>query len=142
MMATGANRWRTNRDAAVGRASPVAVPVNGKRQIVAAGTYTVKGYEFDTGAELWTVGGMEMQCDAGGCRRAGFSAAPQKNMAQALRVDGGAGRPVGKPCAWKATRKAAFVPSAIAYDGHYLRKNRASSIALTRRPERRFGGND
>src|SRR6516162_3959307 len=59
---TGANRWRTVREASVNWASPLAVRVNGRTQIVAAGTYKVKGYDAKDGSKLWSVYGLEMQC--------------------------------------------------------------------------------
>ncbi len=56
---TGKPLWRTDRsDFLVGYASPVIWVVDGKRQIVQAGTLRVVGYDFDTGKELWTVRGM------------------------------------------------------------------------------------
>src|SRR5438128_7139688 len=60
--ATGANRWRTVRQASVNWTSPLAVRVKGRTQIVAAGTYQVKGYDAKDGSELWSVRGLEMQC--------------------------------------------------------------------------------
>jgi outer membrane protein assembly factor BamB len=56
---TGKPVWRTERDEfLVSYASPVLWEVNGKRQIVQAGTARVIGYDFDSGKEVWTVRGM------------------------------------------------------------------------------------
>lgn len=60
--ATGANRWKTTRDASVNWTSPAAVRVQGKSQIIAAGTYVLKGYDAETGHALWSVQGLQMQC--------------------------------------------------------------------------------
>lgn len=60
--ATGKNRWRTPRDADVNWTSPIAMVRNGKTTIVAAGTQTLKGYDRDTGRELWSWSGLEAQC--------------------------------------------------------------------------------
>src|SRR5262245_14724285 len=59
---TGANRWRTVRRASVNWASPLAVRVKGRTQVVAAGSYKVQGYDAEDGSELWSVHGLEMQC--------------------------------------------------------------------------------
>jgi outer membrane protein assembly factor BamB len=57
---TGKPVWKTDRSSefVVGYASPVIWEVNGKRQVVQAGTLRVAGYDFDTGKEVWTVRGM------------------------------------------------------------------------------------
>jgi outer membrane protein assembly factor BamB len=60
--ATGANRWRTPRDASVNWTSPIAIRIGEKTQIVTAGTYRLKGYDALTGKELWSLRGLHMQC--------------------------------------------------------------------------------
>jgi outer membrane protein assembly factor BamB len=56
---TGKPVWKVDRsEFPVGYASPVLWTVDGKRQIVQAGTLRVVGYDFDTGKEVWTVRGM------------------------------------------------------------------------------------
>jgi outer membrane protein assembly factor BamB len=56
---TGKPFWRADRsEFLVGYASPVLWEVNGRRQVVQAGTSRVVGYDFDTGKEVWTVRGM------------------------------------------------------------------------------------
>jgi outer membrane protein assembly factor BamB len=60
--ATGRNRWRTPRRADVNWTSPVAVRLDERTLLVAAGTRTLKGYDAATGKELWSLGGMHAQC--------------------------------------------------------------------------------
>ena len=56
---TGKQIWKVDRNEfGVGYASPVIWTVNGKKQIVQAGTLRVVGYDFDTSKEIWTVHGM------------------------------------------------------------------------------------
>jgi outer membrane protein assembly factor BamB len=56
---TGKQVWKVDRaEFGVGYASPVLWQVNGKKQIVQAGTLRVVGYDFDTGKEVWTVHGL------------------------------------------------------------------------------------
>lgn len=81
----------------------------------------MRGYDFASGSELWTVRGMEMQCVPtpvvlgdrviAGCTKG--------HIAQAIRVDNGRGDLTDSHIAWKAARKAAFVPSSIAYEENY-----------------------
>src|SRR5215467_4244884 len=52
LFGTGDHRWRTKRDASVNWSSPLPVTVGKERQIVAAGTYALRGYAADTGVEL------------------------------------------------------------------------------------------
>jgi outer membrane protein assembly factor BamB len=61
---TGRQIWKTDRaEFPVGYASPVIWRVNGKKQIVQAGTLRAVGYDFDTGKEIWTVRGMARICN-------------------------------------------------------------------------------
>src|SRR5262249_60461582 len=60
--ATGANRWRTLRDASVNWSSPIVATVRGRPQILATGTFKVQAYDPADGSEIWTVDGMQMQC--------------------------------------------------------------------------------
>lgn len=61
---TGKQIWRTERtEFGVGYASPILWTVDGKKQIVQAGTLRVVGYDFDTGKEIWTVAGMARICN-------------------------------------------------------------------------------
>jgi len=56
---TGQVLWRTERsEFAIGYATPVVWEVEGKKQLVVAGTLRVVGYDPDTGQEIWTVRGL------------------------------------------------------------------------------------
>jgi outer membrane protein assembly factor BamB len=51
--------WRTDRsEFTVGYATPTIWEVDGKKQVVVAGTLRTAGYDADTGQELWTVLGL------------------------------------------------------------------------------------
>jgi outer membrane protein assembly factor BamB len=58
-LATGELIWRTDR-AEFSRSfgSPIVWAVDGRRQIVVAGTLRVCGYDWETGQEVWTVRGL------------------------------------------------------------------------------------
>jgi outer membrane protein assembly factor BamB len=56
---TGKPLWKTDRsEFPVGYASPVVWQVDGKKQVVVAGTLRVVGYDLETGREVWTVRGL------------------------------------------------------------------------------------
>jgi outer membrane protein assembly factor BamB len=109
--ATGADRWKTNRAAAVNWTSPL--PVRG--ELVVVGTKQARGYETSTGHELWAVDGLDQQCIptpvALGETVFLTSAVGSLALHQPER---GAGPP---RLAWTNKRAKAFVPSAVAYQG-------------------------
>ncbi|MDB5391433.1 MAG: pyrrolo-quinoline quinone [Planctomycetaceae bacterium] len=56
---TGTEIWRTDRSEFMrSYASPTIWTVNGKKEIVAAATLRIVGYDFETGKEKWTVKGV------------------------------------------------------------------------------------
>ena len=56
---TGKTIWTTDRSEFLrGFCTPVIWEVNGKKQVVIAGTLRVAGYDLDTGKEIWTVHGL------------------------------------------------------------------------------------
>jgi outer membrane protein assembly factor BamB len=119
--ATGANRWRAPREMSIGWASPVAIAVGGKTQVVAAGNYAVRGYDLATGAEVWSIGGMEMQCVPTPVPQGDrlYIGCTKGHQGMAVRLDGARGELSAGQALWKARRKGAFVPSPIVVAGHY-----------------------
>jgi outer membrane protein assembly factor BamB len=119
--AKGANRWKTSRDASVNWASPLAVKVDGKTQIVASGTYAVKGYSAQTGEELWTVQGMQMQCIPSPVASGDhvYAVSGRDHFTLAIRLDGARGDLTKTHITWKAKSGAAYVPSPVVHGGYY-----------------------
>lgn len=119
--ATGANRWRTERDASVNWTTPLAVKVKGKTQLVVAGSYKVKGYDAGSGAELWTVEGTQMQCIpspvAHGERV--YVVSGRDWFTLAVRLDDGRGDLTASHLAWKQKSGATYIPSPILHGGRY-----------------------
>jgi outer membrane protein assembly factor BamB len=119
--ATGADRWRTERDAAVNWTSPVAATVNGKVQVIAVGTYRVKGYDAEKGNELWTVTGMHQQCIPTPVVQGDLLLAVSGRdfYTLAVRLDGGLGDLTKTHVAWKARSRGANIPSPVCQGGRY-----------------------
>jgi outer membrane protein assembly factor BamB len=116
---TGANRWKTPRDASVNWSSPIAVRVRGQTQIVVVGTYRVKGYEAKQGQELWSVSGMHMQCIPSPVAAGDLLLASSGEGTLAIRLDGGRGDLTGSHVVWKSKRGSPYVPSPVCYGGFY-----------------------
>jgi outer membrane protein assembly factor BamB len=117
--ATGANRWRTRRDTSVNWSSPLPVTVGKQVQIVTAGTYALRGYAADTGNELWSLQGLQMQCIptpvASGNRL--FTTGGRDSSVLAVRLDADArGDLTRTHVAWKA-RGGPSIPSPLELDG-------------------------
>ena len=118
--ATGANRWRTLRDASVNWSSPLPVRVGGKTQIVTVGTYAMKSYALDTGSELWSIQGMmHMQCIptpvASGDRL--FTVGGRDFTSLAIRLDNKRGDWTKTNVAWKVRSPGVGIPSPLVLDG-------------------------
>jgi outer membrane protein assembly factor BamB len=119
--ATGATRWRTSRDASVNWTSPIVAQVQERKQIIAAGSYQVKGYDWARGEELWTVTGMQMQCIPTpvvlGDRL--YAISGRDHYTLAIRLDGERGDLTRSHVLWKVKSGAAFVPSPLVLSGYY-----------------------
>ncbi len=112
---TGANRWKTDRDASVNWTSPVLAEFGGRKQIVTSGTYKVNGYDPATGAELWSVTGLQMQCIptptvAGDTV---YAVSGLQNYTLAIRPADGRGDLTKTHIAWKARAGATYTCSPV-----------------------------
>ena len=119
--ATGANRWRTTRDTSVNWSSPLPVQVGKKTQIVTVGTYVMRAYDAESGAELWSVQGMHMQCIptpvAAGDRL--YAMGTRDFSTVSVRLEEGRGDRTKTHVAWKVRSGGANVPSPLVLDGLY-----------------------
>jgi outer membrane protein assembly factor BamB len=115
---TGANRWKTDRDTAVNWTTPLPVKVKDAVQLVLAGTYQVRGYDAQSGAELWRVRGPDEQCVASPVAEGGRVFVSSKVGTLAVRLDGRTGGLTGSHILWKNKRAGPFVPSPLAYRGY------------------------
>jgi outer membrane protein assembly factor BamB len=55
---TGKTIWKTNRDETTNWATPLVVDNEGKKQVVTNGQKFARGYDLETGKELWRCGGQ------------------------------------------------------------------------------------
>lgn len=118
---TGVTRWRTLRDAAVNWTSPIVTEVLGRKQVIAAGSAQVKGYDLATGKELWSVTGLQMQCIPTPVVRGDrlYAISGRQNYTLAIRLDMAQGDLTQSHLLWKARGGAAFVPSPLVLGENY-----------------------
>ena len=117
--ATGRNRWKTARQAAVNWSSPVAA-CSGK-QIVVSGTHKVQGYDAKTGSELWSITGMQQECISSPIAQGSrvFAASGPAGLALALRLDGGQSDFPETKVVWRSRRGTPNIPSPLCLDEYY-----------------------
>jgi outer membrane protein assembly factor BamB len=114
---TGANRWKADRDASVNWSTPLPMTVNGKTQLVVAGTEKAKGYDLSTGKELWSVGGLHFQCIPTPVSDGKRALITSGVSSLAVDVERAAGDVTATHVPWVNKRATAFVPSPVAYQG-------------------------
>ncbi len=119
--ATGATRWRTLRDAFVNWTSPVLATVKGRKQVIAAGTTKVQGYDLDDGKELWSVTGLQVQCIPTPVVEGDllFAVSGRDHYTLAVRLDGERGDLTKSHVAWKVRSGGAYVVSPLCLGGRY-----------------------
>jgi outer membrane protein assembly factor BamB len=115
---TGATRWKTDRSANVNWSSPLPVTTKAGVQLVTVGTYRAVGYDARTGAELWSVRGLQEQCIPTPVALGERVFLTSAEGTLALRLDGRTGDVTDTNILWRNRRAALTVPSALAYAGH------------------------
>lgn len=122
---SGKNRWRTIRDATVGWATPLPVKVQGRTQLVVAGTYTLRGYDLETGKEVWKSDGMHMQPIPTPVERDGrlFCLCGKDLHALCFSAD-------GKP-QWRVRANGCYIPSPVVLNGRlYYAEDNGFAVCL------------
>jgi outer membrane protein assembly factor BamB len=119
--ATGRNRWRTMRDAAVNWSSPVAVRRAGRTMILAAGTNALEGYDAETGARLWKVGGLHQQCIPTPVVRGDYVylASGQNFTSLCVRLETDGKGAEAARVQWQVPCKGTGIPSPVCLGNHY-----------------------
>ncbi len=115
--ATGANRWKTNRTATVGWTTPLPVKVGQRTELVVYGTYRAISYDAADGAELWSVGGMHMQCIPSPVVADSLLVACSGENTMAIRLAGQSGDVSKSHVAWTNEKAKNNVPSPLVYNG-------------------------
>ncbi len=128
---SGKTRWKIDRETHVNWSSPVAIQVNGRKEIVTVGTEKVHSYDARTGKLLWTVTGIYEQCVASPVVCDGLVLVGSGVSTLAIRPDGKTGDLTKSHVLWNNKRAKAYVPSVMCYKGLvYLAGSKGISTCL------------
>ena len=127
--ATGAEVWRTAREAPVGWGTPVLIRAGGHDELIVSSSRTVNAYDPATGAELWRCEGNNFEVIPTPVVEAGlvFCTSGRAGPTLAIRP-GGSGDVTATHVAWTTARGSPFVPSPLAYDGRLYTINDMASV--------------
>lgn len=127
---TGKERWRMARPGeATSWSTPLVVEVGGKRQVVVAATGKSRGYDLETGAELWSLPGMTMNAIPTPIHADGLVALMsgfRGTMLQAIDLRRAKGEIAGTDAVrYVYERDTPYVPSPLLYQGqlYFIKHN-------------------
>jgi len=108
--------WTQNRESTMGWSNPIIVKVDDHDELIYNGSHNVKGYNPDTGEEIWTLNGstkeaVPMIVTGGGLL---FSSSGRNGAIMAIRP-GGKGDITKTHLFWRNERGGAHVPSPTYY---------------------------
>lgn len=125
----GEELWRKARDERTTWATPLVAEVDGRPQIVIPAPKLSRGYDLESGEQIWACGGMTANCipspvfgDGIVYLMSGF----RGSSMQAIRLSGATGDiDFSDSYVWDHRRGTSYVPSALLYDGYlyFLRLN-------------------
>ncbi len=121
---TGKLRWKQRRDRAMTWSSPVVLRVGDRDELIFAGAETVKGYDPNTGKELWSLRGPTYEVVPAVVFGNGlvYCASGRNGPTIALRP-GGSGDVTETHLAWRAVRGGPHVPTPIVLGGRLFTVN-------------------
>lgn len=125
--ATGKENWRVQRDEATSWASPIIAIVDGRPQLVVAGTNRIRGYDTTTGETIWECGGLSANVVATPVYQDGLLIAASSYDTRALLaidLNGATGDLTDSDrVRWRTNQKTPYIPSPLLYQGqlYYLR---------------------
>jgi outer membrane protein assembly factor BamB len=113
---TGEILWRKERESVMGWSSPILVHVDGHDELIYNGSHNVKGYNPDTGEEIWNVNGSTREAvpiivSGGGLF---YSVSGRNGTIMAIRP-GGKGEITDTHKLWFNERGGPHVPSPVYY---------------------------
>lgn len=116
---TGDERWRQLRDEVTSWASPIIVEHNGRRQVVAAGTDRLRGYDLESGDVVWECAGLSNNVVASPVAADGIVIAGSSYDTRAMlavRLEGARGDVTRTDnLIWRRTERTPYVPSPLLY---------------------------
>lgn len=130
--ATGREIWRTKRTEPYNWAAPYVARHDGRRQIVVSGL-TVRGYDFETGAQLWEAAGLGENTIPQPVQHEDLIFAMSGHtvkMLMAIRL-GRKGELTGTDAiAWSTPRGVSYTPSPLLHDGRLYVVSDAGQLSV------------
>lgn len=119
---SGEERWRTERDEPTSWSTPVVHVVDGKPQLIVAGTNRSRGYDLATGKSIWECGGLSHNVVASPIIQDGlcvFTSSYEKQAMFAIELSGAKGDLTtgSDKLRWFRRRRTPYVPSPLLYQG-------------------------
>jgi outer membrane protein assembly factor BamB len=113
---TGKTKWKKPREEKTSWNTPLAVEHEGRTQVVVNGTSRVRGYDLETGQELWQCGGMTVNAIPSVVARNGVvycMSGYQGSFACAVRLGANGDLTDTDRVAWRYTKGTPYVPSPL-----------------------------
>jgi outer membrane protein assembly factor BamB len=126
---TGKERWKIPRDEKTSWATPLIVIEAGKTQVVVSASKRVRGYDLNTGAQIWECAGLSQNVVSSPVYGHGMVFAGNSYYEQsmvAIRLKGAKGDLTGTDrVAWRLNRLTPYVSSPLFFDDtlYFLRHN-------------------
>lgn len=118
---SGETLWRKDRKEVTSWSTPIVVEVNGKAQLIVAGTNRVRGYDLESGDEIWQCGGMSANIVATPVYENGtliVGSSYEKQYLMAIRLAEARGDITGSEAVlWDRMQRTPYVPSMLLHRG-------------------------
>ena len=116
---TGTEKWRTGKDETTTWSTPIVASVDGKLQVITSGNKRTRGYDLQTGKQIWEAGGLYLNTIPTPIFDNGtvfVASGYQKQVIQAIRVIGARGDITGTDAIrWHQQEDAPYTPSLLLY---------------------------
>lgn len=133
---TGEERWRQDREEPTSWATPLLVANAGTKQIIVPGTGASRGYDANTGKEVWSLSGMTLNAIPSPIHHNGLvylMSGFRGNALQAIRLQGASGNLQDSgSIVWQYDQDTSYVPSAVLHRGliYFLKHNKGILTCL------------
>jgi outer membrane protein assembly factor BamB len=118
---TGEQRWKVPRDEPTSWSTPLIVSDGDRDRVVVSGATRVRAYDLRTGDEIWTCGGLGLNCvptPVADEQNVFVMSGWREAAGMAIRYVGAKGDITdGEAVAWRLDRGLSYVPSPVLYDG-------------------------
>ncbi|MEM1245764.1 MAG: PQQ-binding-like beta-propeller repeat protein [Acidobacteriota bacterium] len=120
--ATGETKWQNARDEATSWSTPIIIEVDGRPQIITNATTNVRGYDLETGHDIWTTTGMTENVIPSPVHKDGMvyvMSGFRGYALQAINVVGAEGDLTGTDkVVWTYDKDTPYVASPLLYNGN------------------------